>query len=148
MQRRHCLSLLLLGAAAQAIAHGARQGELYIAHPHAHPGGPGELPIFIAALRNGEPWAERLLGARSALGAISLQRRGADGHYADVDAMPLPQGERVGLRAGAEYRLLLRGLNQPVQAGERLPVSLLFERAGAIDTQIHVELPKTVAPQP
>lgn len=146
MQRLLGLTLILLFLMAPAFPHGARQGELYIAHPHAHPGGPGELPLFIAALRNGEPRAERLLGARSPLGPISLQRRGAQGQYADVEAMSLPSGERVDLRTGAEYRLLLRGLGKPVQAGERLPISLLFEQAGAIDTVIHVELPKDQRP--
>lgn len=146
MLRRTLSSLLLLLLTGLAQGHGARQGELYIAHPHAHPGGPGDLPVHIAALRNGEPRAERLIAARSPRGAISLQRRDAEQRYVDVDAIPLPNGERMGLRAGAEYRLLLRGLDRAVQAGDRLPLTLVFEQAGAVDTVIHVDLPKSNQP--
>ncbi len=142
MHRRSLLAALAALACLPAWPHGAKRGELYIAHPHAHPGGPGDLPVFVSAIRNGERRPERMLSARSSAGTVVLQRRTSEGHYDDVPAIDIAPDQRLSLKSGDPHRLLLRGLSQAVKAGDRLPLTLVFEHAGAIDTEVHVQAPK------
>jgi copper(I)-binding protein len=144
MHRRSLLAALAALACPTAWPHGAKRGELYIAHPHAHPGGPGDLPVYLSAIRNGEARPERLLSARSSAGTLVLQRRDAEGRYADVQAIDIAPDERLNLKPGASHRLLLQGLNRAVKADERLPLTLVLERAGSIGTEIHVQAPPSV----
>ncbi len=45
-----------------------------------------------------------------------------------VDGLELPAGKTVKLAPGG-YHVMLMGLNSPLQAGGRVPVSLTFEMA-------------------
>ena len=49
-------------------------------------------------------------------------------------------GQSVTLKPGG-YHLMLIGLKRPLKAGERLPVTLTFERAGAVKTELEVRGP-------
>jgi copper(I)-binding protein len=82
-----------------------------------------------------------LVSARSSAGTLVLQRRDAEGRYADVPAIDIAPDERLNLKPGASHRLLLQGLNRAVQADDRLPLTLVFERAGSIEIEIHVQAP-------
>jgi copper(I)-binding protein len=142
MHRRSLLAAWAAVACPLAWPHGAKRGELYIAHPHAYPGGPGDLAVFVSAIRNGERRPERLLSARSGASVVILQRRTSEGHYDDVPVIDIAPDQRLSLKSGDPYRLLLRGLSRPVKAGDRLPLTLVFEHAGDIDTEFHVQAPK------
>lgn len=139
--RRTLLLALGMLCAGVVVAHGSRRGELYIAHPHAHPGGPGDLPLYFSALRNGEAQADRLVAVLSPLGTVKIQARAADDRYADVPDLALASDERIGMKPGAAHRLLLLGLARPVKVGAKLPATLVFERAGLVPVVFHVQAP-------
>ena len=99
MHRRSLLAAMAAWACPSAWPHGAKQGELYIAHPHAQPGGLGDLPIYLSAIRNGESRTERLLSARSSVGTLVIQRRGAEGRYDDAPSIDIAIDVEVHIQA-------------------------------------------------
>ncbi len=137
---------LLTSGALPAHAHGYKLGELYVAHPHGRVITDGQgrptVSVHFAAVRNGEAQAERLVGARFKGQALRLQHRLADGTYADADALDFAAGERVALRVGAPMRLLIDKLEAAPATGDHLPIILVFERAGALEVDVRIELPK------
>jgi hypothetical protein len=143
------VAALLAVLGAPALAHGYKQGELYLAHPHGHvvvgADGRPALGVHFAAVRNGEGHIERLLSARYRNAPLRLQRRGDDGRYADVEALSFASGERLVLRNGGPMRLLIEPLDVVPALGDRLRVILEFEKAGAIEVEVRIEQPKESA---
>lgn len=149
--RRRCLTAvmtatLLAAVGVPAFAHGYKQGELYLAHPHGHivvgADGRPAVGVHFAAVRNGEAHTERLLSARYRNVPLRLQRRGDDGRYADVEALSFSSGERLVLRNGGPMRLLIEPLSVVPALGDQLKVILAFEKAGAIEVDVRIEKPK------
>jgi copper(I)-binding protein len=54
-----------------------------------------------------------------------------------VEALAIPAGTPVVLKPGGLHLMLL-GLQQPLTAGQRLPLELRFEKAGVVRTEIVV----------
>jgi copper(I)-binding protein len=55
-----------------------------------------------------------------------------------VPAIDLPAGQAVQLAPGGLH-LMLIGLTQALNQGGRVPVTLVFERAGEVEVQLAVE---------
>jgi len=71
------------------------------------------------------PWAE----------AVTLHRSSMDGGIArmkSVEAMPFPAHSRLTFAPGG-YHLMLTGLYAPLVAGDTVPITLVFRKAGAIE---------------
>jgi copper(I)-binding protein len=56
----------------------------------------------------------------------------------EVDAIPVPARGAVTLRPGGLH-LMLIGLTRPLAAGETVPVTLRFERAGEVQATLAVQ---------
>ena len=56
----------------------------------------------------------------------------------EVEAIELPAGQTVELKPGGLH-LMLMGLKAPLKAGETVPVTLKFEKAGDVTVQLNVE---------
>jgi len=54
-----------------------------------------------------------------------------------VDALPLPAGKPVELKAGA-YHMMLMGLKAPVKFGDVVPITLVIEDAGGKRQTVYV----------
>ena len=54
-----------------------------------------------------------------------------------VDAVAVPPGQTVELKPGGMH-LMFVGLAQPLKTGSRFPLTLRFEKAGAITVQVKV----------
>jgi periplasmic copper chaperone A len=65
----------------------------------------------------------------------------------EIVALPLPATTEVTLRHDERgengYHLMLMGLNRPLNEGDRFPLTLRFEKAGAIDVTVVVQKPKS-----
>lgn len=57
-----------------------------------------------------------------------------------LDDVPIPAGKTVVLEPGATH-LMLMGLKSPLQIGERVPLQLVFLRAGPVDVESEVRQP-------
>jgi periplasmic copper chaperone A len=54
-----------------------------------------------------------------------------------ISAIPIPAGATVVLKP-SEYHLMLLQIRQPLAAGERFKCTLVFQKAGAIETEVEV----------
>ena len=92
-------------------------------------------------LTNGGP-ADRLVSARSpASSTVELHTMRMEGdvmRMREVEAIELPAGQTVELKPGGLH-LMLMGLKAPLKAGETVPVTLKFEKAGEVTVQLKVE---------
>lgn len=135
------LTAVLIIAAALALpatAHEYKLGELEIIHPWARASA-GEAKngaVYLEIVNNGAT-ADRLIGASTAVADHAelhmhvsengiLKMRPVDG---GIDLAP---GAHVVLKPGGLH-VMLMGLAAPLQEGESFPISLTFEKAGAIE---------------
>lgn len=59
--------------------------------------------------------------------------------------LPIPAGEAVALKPGGRH-LMLVGLKQPLKAGDEVPLTLTFEKAGTVDVALEIERPGSPGP--
>ena len=115
-----------------------------ISRPWARAGSATELRAagFMTLVNKGKE-ADRLVGAISPL-AEKIEIHGIKVVGSDIAMRPLERG--VGLPADTTitlqprgYHLLLQGLKAPLAQGQRVPVTLTFEKAGARQVELTVE---------
>lgn len=133
-------ALLMAGP---ALAHDYQVGDLHIAHPWARPLPPvvpsGAAYMVIENRGNNQ---EILVDAHSPIaekvevhehvhvdGLMKMQR---------VDQLAIPPGAEVVFKPGG-YHLMMFGLKQPLEAGERFPMTLVFTDGGSIEVQVMIE---------
>jgi copper(I)-binding protein len=102
--------------------------------------------FFTLANKGTEP--DRLIAASSpAAEKIEIHAikvvGGGIGMRPREDGLALPPGVTLTLQPRG-YHLFLTGLRAPAIPGERLPVTLIFEKAGSIDVELLVEAPGPV----
>ncbi len=140
-------SVLLSGA---ALAHDFKAGDLRIDHPYATPTRPGLKTggVYFRAIKNTGTQPDRLLSASTPRAdVVEIHRMQMDGDVMRMRAVPaldLPAGADVPLRHGSPdgHHLMLLELKQPLKDGERFPITLTFERAGAHEVMVWVQTPK------
>lgn len=142
MRRRQLLLLAALagGLVPPARAHGTRAGDLRIEHAYALPSAAGSDSgvAFLRLVRNRGDQPDRLLGAHSPVAAsVELQQNGQA-----VPAILLPPNADTPLRHDGPWRLLLKGLKQPLTTGQRVALVLRFERAGECEVSAWVQPPR------
>lgn len=135
-----------------AYAHSYRIAEIEIGHPWARPTVSGQQAggAFLS-LQNRGSSADRLIGASSpAADAVELHTMSLEGNVMrmrQVDAIDVPPGQSVKLQPGGMH-LMFQGLKAPMKLGDRIPVTLRFERAGEVAVEVKVENPSNRAKEP
>lgn len=135
------LSVLILSA--PVLAHNVEKGDLQIRHPwsRATPAG-AKVGVGYMEIRNRGKQAERLLGASSPLAQrVEMhvtQREGEVVKMRKVESFAIPARERVELRPGSAHLMLVE-LSRPLKTGERVPLTLRFERAGEVELEMEVQ---------
>ena len=131
-------------AASAATAHEYKVGALDIGHPWSRPT-PKDADIaggYLTITNKGKT-ADRLIGGTSPVASqIEVHE------VVDVDGMAksralangleIKPGKTVELKPGA-YRMLLMGLKEPFQVGQKVKGTLVFEKAGPVDIIYNVE---------
>ena len=139
-------SLCVFAAAAvsAAQAHDFKVGALDIGHPWSRPT-PKDANIaggYLTITNKGKV-ADRLIGGASpAASQIEVHE------MANVDGMmktrplagglEIKPGKTIELKPGA-YRLVLLGLKEPLQIGQKVKGTLVFEKAGSVEIVYNVE---------
>lgn len=141
--RRALLGAALLPlVAASAHAQETTAGALRIASPWTRAAGAGATGVGYMAIRNTGSTPDRLVAARSAAArVVELHTHIRDGdimRMRPVAAIDLPPGQEVRLQPSG-FHLMLIGLSAALRQGERVPVTLVFERAGEVEVQFSVE---------
>jgi copper(I)-binding protein len=122
-------------------AHDYKLGSLEIGHPWARatppsaPAGGGYLTIT-----NKGTESDRLVSAKSpAAGAVQVHEMKMEGNVMrmrEVDGgLAIPPGATVALAPGGLH-LMMMGLKEPLKQGEKVPATLVFEKAGSIDVEL------------
>ena len=145
IKRRILLPIVLaVLCAATAAAHDYKLGALEIAHPWARatppsaPAGGGFLKIT-----NTGATADRLVSVSSPAAALTqIHEMKMDGNVMRMreveKGLDIPAGGSVTLAPGGLH-LMLMDLKGPLKQGTRVPVTLVFEKAGKIDVELAVE---------
>ena len=141
----HTACTLALGIASLAAqAHSFKLGPIEIGHPYARTTvasqstGGGYLKLVNGGVD------DRLLSVTSAVSAgVELHEMKMEGdvmRMRQVDAIALPAGKTIELKPGG-YHLMFVGLKAPLKAGDKFPMKLTFEKAGAVEVTVNVEAP-------
>jgi len=126
-----------------AIAHDYTLQRLRIDHPFARATPPGARSGGIyMTIENSGAAADRLVRVASpAAASVELHSMTMDGNVMRMRAiagLDIAPGATVTL-GSAGYHVMLVGLVRPLVVGDGIPVTLTFERAGAVDVTALVE---------
>lgn len=136
------IALALLWSTA-ADARDYKLGTLEIGHPWARatppsaPAGGGYLTVT-----NKGAAEDRLISVSSpAAGAVQVHEMKMEGNIMRMreieGGLAIPPGATVTLAPGGLH-LMMMGLKEPLKQGERVPVTLVFQKAGSIDVELAV----------
>jgi copper(I)-binding protein len=127
-----------------AQAHDYKLGTLQIDRPwtRATPGGAQAGSGYMKMVNTGGT-PDRLVSARSpAADKVEIHEMKMEGSIMRMreleKGLELPAGGTVELRPGG-YHLMFMGLRAPFAAKTRVPLTLVFEKAGTIDVELDVE---------
>ena len=127
-----------------ASAHEYEAGSLHIEHPWARATPPraGVAGAYMLIENHGKE-ADRLLGGSTAAARdVQIHSMTMDGGIMKMrqlsGGLDLPAGETVTL-APSGYHFMLIDPVKPLKEGERVPMTLKFEKAGTIEVDLAVE---------
>ena len=139
---------IILSAAAllitvPALAHEYTAGELQIGHPYARSTPPGARTAgAYLSIENKGKSAERLVKASSpAAGAVTLHSMSMDGEIMRMRAIPsiaVAPGAVVKLAPGGLH-IMLEDIKRPLKKGDKIPMTLHFERAGEVKVELQIQ---------
>jgi len=141
-----CSSLACTLVFASAVqAHEYKLGDIQIDHPFARATVPGQVSAgAYVSLENKGTVDDKLIKADSTSVANSvelhkMEMKGDVMKMVEVDSIVLKAGEKIKMKPGGGYHLMLMGLKQPLKAGDKFPLTLYFEKAKKIDVMVKVE---------
>lgn len=112
--------------------------------PHQPAGG-----AFLTIENKGST-GDKLVGASTpAAKTVELHTMTMDGNVMKMREMPnieLKPGARLEMKPGQGYHLMLMGLQQPLKAGDKFPMTLVFEKAGKTEISVTVRDLKGTSP--
>jgi copper(I)-binding protein len=145
------LFLLIIASGSPALAHEIRLGTLELSDLWARATPPGAVTAAgYLTITNAGGEADRLIAVAtpSAARAEVHQMAVTDGvmTMTPVDGLEIPAGGSVTLAPGGLH-LMFMGLTEPLKEGAQMPVTLTFEKAGSIETYLHVIAIGAFAPE-
>lgn len=126
-----------------AAAHGYEKGDIEVRHPWSRATPPGaKVGAAYFEIRNTGKEPDRLVGAASpAAERVELHVQVRDGdvlRMREVTGLLAPARQRLALRPGGPH-LMIVGLRKPLVKGDRVPLTLRFERAGELQIELEVQ---------
>jgi len=138
-------SLLLAAALAfgqAAHGHEYKEGDLEIIHPVARPtmGAAANSAVYLTIHNEGE--ADVLIDVYGPdADAVELHESVMEGEVMTMqhleEGLEIPAGGDAELASGGHH-VMLMGLAEPLHVGDTFPLTLVFEKAGAIEVEVHV----------
>lgn len=134
-----------------AIAQEYKVNGLVIEKPYARETVPNQPAggAFVTIENRGQA-DDKLIGASSpAAKKVELHTMAMDNNVMKMREVPnieLKAGSRLEMKPGQGYHLMLMGLQQPLKAGEKFPMTLVFEKAGKTEISVSVQSMKGEQP--
>jgi len=145
------VAIVGLSIAGAAHPHEYTLGTLAIGHPHARPTAPGQPTGggYLTVTNRGRT-ADRLVGAAapSVAQAVEVHEMRLEGNVMrmrEIGTLEVPAGKTVKLEPGGLH-LMIMGLKAPLAAGQHVPLTLTFEKAGRIEVDMTVDAAVSAAP--
>ena len=131
-------------SASPTLAHDYQLGAIAIGHPFSRATSAGQAVGGGFLKLNNGGGADKLVSASTpAAASVELHTMRMEGdvmRMRQLDAIELPAGQTVELKPGGLH-LMLMGLKAPLKAGDMVPLTLKFEKAGEVTVQLKVEAP-------
>ena len=151
MNKLSLLPLCLLFAGA-AFAHEYKAGDIVIGHPYARATVPGQpaAAAFIG-LDNKGTTGDRLVGASTPMAkSVEIHSMSLENNVMrmrEVQAIDVAPGTKISMKPGNGYHLMLIGPAKELKAGDKFPMTLVFDKAGKVEVSVSVEAnaPKAAA---
>ena len=137
------LAVALIAPAIPALAGDAKIADLTITHPMAFATAPSAMTGggYMTITNDGDE-PDRLVGVRADFPRVELHTTDVTDGVArmrHVDAIEIPPGGTVKLEPGG-FHVMFMGLDgDPLEAGEQIPATLLFETAGEVEVHFEIE---------
>ena len=108
----------------------------------ATPGG-AQVGAGYMTITNKGATADRLVSASSpAAGKVQIHEMSMQDNVMKMrelaDGLPVGAGKTVALAPGGHH-LMIMGLKSPLKAGDKVPVTLIFEKAGKVEVTLDVQ---------
>jgi copper(I)-binding protein len=134
---------LAVSTAGGAAAHDYTLQSLRIDHPFARATPPGATSggVYLTIENRGRLPDRLVRVASPAAASVELHSMMMDGNVMrmrSIAGLDIAPGAKVAL-GSAGYHVMLIGLVRPLAVGDRIPVTLTFEKAGSIDVSAFVE---------
>jgi copper(I)-binding protein len=135
-------STTLLGSA--TFAQEFALGDLRVTHPYARATAPGQpaAAVYLTIDNRGKQ-GDRLKSVEANVATSSeihtMSMAGNVMKMREVGSIALAPMSSVKMAPGGGYHIMLIGLQKPLVAGEKFPLKLVFEKAGAIATSVSIE---------
>lgn len=125
------------------LAHNFQKGELSVRHPWTRATPPGaSVAAGYLEIRNSGKEPDRVIGASTpAAERVELHilvREGDLVRMREVKDFDVPARQRLILRPGGSH-LMIVGLKRPFVKGERIPLTLRFEKGGELQVELEVQ---------
>ena len=140
---RGLIGALVFAVSASAIAGEVRKGDLLVDHAWTRATAGGQrVAAGYLEIRNGGKAPDRVIGASTpAAERIELHvvvKEGEVMKMRQVDSFDIPPGGRMELKPRGPH-LMIMGVRRAFAKGERIPVTLKFEKAGDVPVELAVE---------
>jgi copper(I)-binding protein len=137
------LAALLISGAPGFAADATQVGALTIEHPWSRPTDAlAQTGAIYLVVKNASASDDRLVAAATpAAGEAGLHMNMNDNgmiRMMPMDAIEVPAHGAATLKPGG-YHIMLTSLKAPLKAGATYPLTLTFEKAGAVTVQVRVE---------
>lgn len=143
MKFTHILSAIALGLPALAAAHDFKVADLEIHHPMAF-----ETPLaaksgagYLMIVNNGDT-DDSLLEVRADFPKVMLhlsEEKDGIAKMTHVDKIEVPAGQSVELAPGGLHVMFMGLAGDPLEKGEEIKATLVFEHAGEVEVVFNVE---------
>lgn len=124
-----------------AHAHEFTLGDLEVGHPFSLETPAASAAGYLAVINRGTE-ADALLAVRSAFPAATLHTSETDAkgvvRMVEVERFDVAPGDTLTLSPGGAH-IMFEGVEDPLEAGESFPATLVFERSGELEVEFHVE---------
>ena len=150
--KRTLLFAAVIALVASAVeAHDYKIGSLEIGHPwtRATPKGASVAGGYLKITNTGTA-PDRLTGAKSEIAPrVEIHEMAMSGSTVQMrhlkGGLEIKPGETVELKPGS-FHIMFMNLKQPLEKGQRIKGTLIFEKAGAVEVEYVVEAAGAPAP--
>ncbi len=137
-----CIAIVTF-ASSPAAAHGYIKGNIEVRHPWTRATPPGaEVAVGYLEIRNMGREPDRVIGASTpAATRVELHattREQGVMKMREITSVEAPARKRTVLRPGGTH-LMIVGLRKPFAKGQRIPLTLRFERGGDVHIELEVQ---------